>query len=82
MCSSDLHFRVIEVDWMEPEQVGTDELVVFCDDSVGNYTNLQELGGFVARGGRVILAAGLPEGNVDSYLWPLLGIREKSIREN
>lgn len=77
-----LHFSVIEEDWLEPEQVGTDELVVFCDDSVGSYTNLQELGGFVARGGRVILAAGLPEGNEDSYLWPLLGIREKSVREN
>ncbi len=48
-----LRFRVIEEDWLDPVQVGTDELVVFCDDSVGNYTNLQELGGFVARGGRV-----------------------------
>lgn len=77
-----LHFQVIEEDWLTPEQIDTDELVVFCDDSVGTYTNLQALGGFVARGGRVILAAGLPEGNEDSYLWPLLGIREKSVREN
>lgn len=77
-----LHFQVIEEDWLVPEQIRTDELVVFCDDSVGIYTNLQALGGFVARGGKVILAAGLPEGNEDSYLWPLLGIREKSVREN
>ncbi len=77
-----LHFQVIEEDWFAPEQARAEELVVFCDASVGIYTNLQALGEFVARGGRVILAAGLPEGNEDSYLWPLLKIREKSVREN
>lgn len=79
---TDLHYTVREVKQLDPEKLERDALVVFCDDSVGSYTDLRKLGQFVSGGGKVILAAGLPEGNEDSYLWPLLGIREKSVREN
>lgn len=78
----DLHYAVREASWLDPEKLEQDALVVFCDESVGSYTDLGKLGDFIARGGKVILAAGLPEGNEDAYLWPLLGIREKSVREN
>ncbi len=78
----DLHYTVREENRLDPEKLEQDALVVFCDESVGSYADLKELGEFISQGGKVILAAGLPEGNVDSYLWPLLGIREKSVREN
>lgn len=77
-----LHYRVLEEERLSRETLERDALVVFCDGSVSRYTDLKELGEFVAGGGKVILAAGLPEGTEDSYLWPLLGIREKSVREN
>lgn len=77
-----LHFTVIEETWLDAKKLDGDELIVFCDDSLSSYTDLTELGAFIERGGKVILAAGLPEGYEDSYLWPFLGIREKSVREN
>lgn len=76
-----LHFRVTcgtEID----DAFDIKELVVFCDDSVGKYVDLAQLGDFTDDGGKVLFAAGLPEGNEDAYLWSILGIREKSIREN
>lgn len=77
-----LRYTVLEEDRLDTEELEDDDLVVFCDDSVSSYAELTELGEFVFRGGKVVLAAGLPEGSKDSYLWPLLGIREKSVREN
>lgn len=77
-----LHYAVTEETRLDARRLEEGELVIFCDDSVSAYTDLVELGEFISGGGRVILAAGLPEGSEDSYLWPLLGIREKSVREN
>lgn len=77
-----LHYVVMEESRLDLKKLRTDELVVFCDDSAGSCVDLPELGEFISGGGKVILAAGLPEGNEDSYLWPILGIREKSVREN
>lgn len=54
------------------------DLVIFCDASVSRYADPAELEEFIAEGGRVILAAGLAEGEEDSLLWPALGIRQKS----
>lgn len=78
----DLHFTVTTRARLDTGRIGFDELVVFCDDDIGRYADLTELGQFVEGGGKVILASGLPEGSEDSYLWPLLAIREKSVRKN
>lgn len=78
----DLHFQVAEDSFFLPEETKTGDLLVFCGDSVSRYADLTEVGEFAERGGNVILASGLPEGNKDAYLWPFLGIREKSLREN
>lgn len=77
-----LHYSVREETHLDPEELGQEDLVVFCDDSVGSHTDLMKLEGFLSRGGKAVLAAGLPEGNEDAYLWPVLGIREKSVRAN
>jgi len=73
---------VSAADRLDTERLASQDLVVFCGGSAGSRADLVELGDFIAGGGRVILAAGLPEGNEDSYLWPVLGIQEKSVREN
>lgn len=77
-----LHFVVESRDRLDTVEADSGDLVVFCGESVGKYADLKELDEFISRGGKVILAAGLPEGNEDSYLWPMLAIREKSVREN
>ena len=57
-------------------------MIIFCDDTASNYTDVVQLGDFIENGGKVIMAAGLPEGYTDSYLMPFWGIVEKSVREN
>lgn len=77
-----LHYVITEETDLDIEKVDIDELVVFCDDCVSDSTDLIKLEEFISSGGKVILAAGIPEGDEDAYLRPLLGIREKSVREN
>lgn len=57
-------------------------ILIFCDDVVSKYIDLKTLGQFIIDGGKVIFAAGLAEGNEESYLYPFLGIKEKTIKEN
>lgn len=77
-----LHYSVREEARLDTEELGQGDLVVFCDDSVGSRTDLTKLEKFLSQGGKAVLAAGLPEGSEDAYLWPVLGIREKSSRVN
>lgn len=77
-----LHLDVRTRERLDTAEADPSDLVVFCGESVGRYADLEELHRFLLRGGKVILAAGLPEGNEDAYLWPVLAIREKSVREN
>ena len=79
---ADLHLTVAGEGRLDVEGVEERDLVVFCDASISRYADLKELEGFIADGGRVILAAGLPEGDEDSSLWPIFGIREKSAGED
>lgn len=75
----DLHLTVAGEGRLDVSETGEGDLVIFCHSSISRYADLKELEDFIAGGGRVILAAGLPEGDEDSRLWPVLGIREKSI---
>lgn len=77
-----LHYLIAQDTEPDMGKVNIDELVVFCDAVISDSTDLVKLEEFISKGGKVILAGGLPEGNEDAYLWPLLGIREKSVREN
>lgn len=78
----DLHITYKKVDLLKPEELTRESLVIFCDDTINAYTDLIQLGNFISEGGNVIFAAGLSEGSEDSYLWPFLGIKEKSIKQN
>lgn len=63
-------------------EVKPQDLVIFCHDSISLYADIEELEEFIADGGRVVLAAGLLEGDEDSRLWPAFGIQEKSSGED
>ncbi len=64
------------------EHIPTSSLLVFTVDKISDCVDLQELEKFIKNGGRVILAAGLAEQNDDSYLQPVLGIIDKTIKVN
>lgn len=78
----------IHVSWRMAEQIteedmeNTSTVFVFCDDVIHKYVDLQQLASFVENGGKIVAAAGLAEGYEDSYLQPVLGIVEKTIKEN
>lgn len=78
----DLRLTVAGEGRLDVGKVKERDLVIFCDGSVSRYADINELEEFIAGGGRVILAAGLAEGDVDAPLWPAFGIREKSAGED
>ena len=78
----------LKVSWKKRACIGDEELCdhkavfIFCDDTLHSYVDLRRLAEFIEAGGKVILAAGLAEGYEDSYLQPVLGIVEKTIKES
>lgn len=62
----DLHLTVVGEEYFDIGGAEDRDLVIFCDDSISGYADLKELEEFIAGGGRVILAAGLSEGEEDS----------------
>lgn len=58
------------------------DLVIFCDSSISRYAEPEEIERFVAKGGRVIFAAGIGEDERDFHLWQVLGIRQKYARKD
>lgn len=77
-----LHLTVAGEGDLDVGEARAQDLVIFCDAFISRYADPKELESFIAEGGRVILAAGLAEGNEDSSLWPVFGIQEKSVRED
>lgn len=61
---------------LDMDKVKPQDLLIFCDASVSRYADPEELEGFLAGGGRAILAAGLEGG--EPSLWQALGIRDMS----
>ena len=66
----------------ESELEDGENVLIFCDDIISDHVDLKQLASFIERGGRAVLAAGIAEGYQDSYLLPVLGIAEKTIKEN
>ncbi|WP_291571689.1 DUF2194 domain-containing protein [Clostridium sp. UBA4548] len=79
---SDLKLFYEEKNKIETKDLNKNTVLIFCDDIVSNYIDLKTLGQFIIGGGKVIFAGGLAEGNEESYLYPFLGIKEKTIKEN
>lgn len=74
----DLHLTVAGEGRLDAGEVQEQDLIIFCHASISRYADPAELERFIAGGGRIILAAGLAEGNGDSRLWPAFGICKKS----
>lgn len=74
----DLHFTVAGEGRLDTSALKGQDLVIICDAFISRYADLEELEKFISEGGRVILAAGISEGDRDLRLWSVLGIREKS----
>ena len=79
---SDLKLPYTTADTVSAQMLQDDTILILCDDTAGEHVDLLALGQFIENGGRVLFAAGLPEAYTDAYLWPFLGIQEKSIKEN
>lgn len=79
---ADLRLTVAGEGSLDAHELKESDLVILCDSPAGRYADTEELDGFIAGGGRVILAAGLAEGDADRELWPALGILEKGAGEN
>ena len=71
----DLQLTVAGEGRFDPKKIGEQDLVICCAAPVSRFADPAELEGFIARGGRVILAAGIGEGDEDARLWQALGIR-------
>lgn len=76
----------LKVSWSAEEKLEEEDLqdsqavVVFCDDVLSRYVDLQLITAFIQAGGKVVLAAGVAEGYQDVYLQPVLGIVEKTVK--
>ena len=70
----DLQLTVAGEGRLDAAQAEERDLVIFCGDSPSRWAEAEELMQFVSGGGRVILAAGLVEG--ESVLWPVFGVQE------
>lgn len=75
----DIQLTVAGEGRLDGSRAARQDLVICCDASLSRCADPAELESFVAGGGRVILAAGLAEG--DSRLLPVLGIQEASPAE-
>lgn len=78
----DIHLSIIETEYLDVNKVKKQDLVIFCNTFIQSYVDLADLEKFIATGGRIILAAGLAEGSEESKLWPVFGIKKKSVGED
>lgn len=72
----DLQLTVAGEGRLDTGKTEREDLVIFCHDSVSRWADPEDLTEFISGGGRVILAAGLADGDEDAPLWPMFGIRE------
>lgn len=78
----DMHLTVKTMSQVPKEMPGLNTVLVFCGEDVSSRVDMLSLGKFISDGGKVVFAAGLAEGDVDSYLYPYIGITEKTMKDN
>lgn len=77
-----LHLAVTGEEHWDEEAARNQDLVIFCDAAIDSYLALPDLERFIAEGGKVILAAGLPEGEVDPALGLLFGLQQQASHQD
>lgn len=71
----DLRLTVAGEGRFDPDEVKEQDLVICCAAPVSRYADPAKLEGFIAKGGRVILAAGIGGGGEDVRLWQAFGVK-------
>ncbi len=77
----DLRLPYEEKKYIQPEDLQLASIVIFCEEEIGAYVDLQQLENYINAGGKMILAGGIAEGYTDAYLAPVLGIVEKGTKQ-
>jgi hypothetical protein len=57
-----------------------EKIYIFCEEEISKTTDLEKLVAYVEEGGTVLFAAGIVEGNKESYLNPIFGMTNKAYR--
>lgn len=81
MFCDDIHFTVAgegALDAKAMRGLQEQDLVILCHPALDRFTDVAELERLIARGCRVIVAAGLEEGSADAPLRAALGIQSKA----
>ena len=78
----ELKLSYVTKEKLEVDDYDKDVVFIFCDEEIDKLADLEKLVLFVEGGGKIMLAHGIAEGYTDAYLQPVLGIVEKSKREN
>lgn len=78
----DIHLSTIETDYLNVNKVGKHDLVIICNGFIQNYVDLVDFEKLIETGGHIIIAAGIAENSEDSELWPVIGIKKKSVGED
>lgn len=78
MFCDDIRLAVAGEGTLDTSVVQKQDLVIVCHPDLDRFADAAELEKLVARGGRVIMAAGLAQGDEDRTLWQMLGIQAKT----
>lgn len=78
----DLNIHAETISHVPEKVLESSAVLIFCGKDVSSRIDMLLLGQFISGGGKVIFASGLAEGDADSYLYPYMGITEKTVKEN
>jgi hypothetical protein len=70
----------LSTDQLKNFDIKKEIVYIFCEDEIRKTTDMEALVGYVEQGGTVFFAAGIAEGNAETYLHPILGITNKSYK--
>ncbi len=56
------------------------DMVIVCEEDISDVVDLEDIEAYISSGGKVLFAGGISENYKDSFLNPILGIENKSIR--
>jgi len=65
------------IDRLSENDLAIKPILIFSDTQISNCADMGLVSNYISTGGKVLFAAGLPEGYLDSYMNPVWGIVEK-----
>lgn len=77
----DLHLTTIKTDQIDLAETQSSDVIIFCTSAVSTCVDIDELETFIAEGGHVILAAGLPQDATETLPFSVLGIEQAGLMD-